>query len=76
MDKSPSYSKGFFDHPCSAPGCDVQGAFGEGVNLLAGRLGVWFCGGHWRARRNRPPPEPAQQCLPDPPKTPAQGRLL
>lgn len=51
MQRRPHFQGPFFAHPCNAPGCRDEGCFGEGVRLLHGRLGVWFCGVHWRARR-------------------------
>lgn len=49
--RRPRFDGPFFSHPCNAAGCRAEGCFGEGVRLLHGRLGVWFCGQHWRDRR-------------------------
>lgn len=50
MSRAPSWTKGQFLHPCSAPGCDAEGSFGEGVSLRRERLGRWWCRAHLPAR--------------------------
>ncbi|OCC05157.1 hypothetical protein BA190_09590 [Labrys sp. WJW] len=39
-----------FLHPCCAEGCEADGTYGEGVALLKGKAGVWWCFEHWPRR--------------------------
>lgn len=59
---------GPFVHKCSHPGCDAWGSFGQGVSLMKGRNGTWFCREHlpdafWDGMRRKegqaqPPAQP------------------
>lgn len=47
--KEPYFDEGkFFHHPCCVTDCAREGCIGEGVNLLKGRLGIWYCAPHYR----------------------------
>lgn len=35
-----------FVHLCAHPGCTAWGGWGEGVDLLRGRPGTWWCAEH------------------------------
>jgi hypothetical protein len=37
-----------FEHYCW---CGKWGAFGEGVRLLEGKEGTWYCAQHWEQRK-------------------------
>lgn len=64
MSKAPTWRGPHFLHPCSAPGCESEGAFGEGVSLRRGRI----------SRRGWGDTEPAAARVPE--KKSDQGRLL
>lgn len=51
--KEPRFEGNFFHHPCSFERCMREGCIGEGVNLLKGRLGQWFCAEHYRELEKR-----------------------
>lgn len=48
MNKEPRFEGNIFHHPCSVEICMREGCIGEGVNLLKGRLGHWYCWPHYK----------------------------
>lgn len=87
--REPRFRDGIFQHPCQAPGCTEEGAFGEGVRLGENRLGRWYCRAHvppsfWGGRAQSlgaSPPAPAPAHEDPAPPSPrsddsGQGSLL
>lgn len=76
MNKKPFFDeKGRFHHPCCIPNCPHEGVFGEGVFLLKGKLGRWYCAQHWREKQMRAG-EKQKQNAPAASPVKAQGSLF
>ena len=59
-DKEPRFEGNFFHHPCSVGHCPRHGCIGEGVNLLKGRLGKWYCAEHYKELEHKRKTEKAE----------------
>lgn len=73
MNKQPRFEGNIFHHPCSVESCGREGCIGEGVNLLKGRLGQWYCAPHYKELEHK---RTNEKRIVTPPPQERQGRLL
>ncbi len=72
QNKEPRFEGNIFHHPCSIEICMREGCIGEGVDLLKGRLGRWYCTEHYRELEHKRKTEKAEfKPVPE-----RQGRLF